>query len=303
MHLVSEWVQEALTGLPVCNGSVARCSQYSLQSVECSHFRLIIFHHRSINIFASWCERPGVSAPQRRNDQNCRRTKKLEVEKEFLSMLKCQEREDIQSFIFLVIKNAYRSGMVGTVWLMQDIFVLEWGIRFFCREVKMKLATKLYGMHSYGVLNGDPQIDDAWILDGIVKRIDFRLSEMVTTKVNRHRDVQILYESKEIVRYLLFLLLRDSHRNEHKLIRTHKHTLNLRPQKWSVMLTHNGAETLNRKLSRCSIYTPHVRLSRCSIALQAGPCNRSPPKFRCVTLSTLAYLHQINMLPLAALFL
>lgn len=42
---------------------------------------------------------------------------------------------------------------------------------------------------------GDPRIENALILDDVVRWIDFRHSEPVTTKINRRRDVHILFQS------------------------------------------------------------------------------------------------------------
>ena len=62
-------------------------------------------------------------------------------------------------------------------------------------EVKVALANALNGLHSNGVVHGDPRIENALILNEAVKWIDFRDTDPVTTKKGIRRDVQILYQS------------------------------------------------------------------------------------------------------------
>ena len=122
-----------------------------------------------------------------------------EVEKEYLLMLQYQKREDIRNLIFPVVENSYRSGTVaGSGVAYAGYMLAQEGepISFpVSNDIKSALAEALYGLHSHGVTHGDPRIDNAMILNGAVKWIDFRDTETVTTKVNKRRDVHILHKS------------------------------------------------------------------------------------------------------------
>jgi len=61
--------------------------------------------------------------------------------------------------------------------------------------IKRKLAEALYGLHANEIIHGDPRIQNALLLDGDVKWIDFRDIDFVTTKISRQRDVEVLFES------------------------------------------------------------------------------------------------------------
>ena len=119
------------------------------------------------------------------------------VEREYLLMLQYQKREDIQELIFPVVENSYRSGTTTGVdyagyILAQEGKPISFPISI---DVMAALAKALYGLHSHGVVHGDPRIENALILNEAVKWIDFRDTDPVTTKVSMRRDVQILNES------------------------------------------------------------------------------------------------------------
>jgi len=120
------------------------------------------------------------------------------VEKEYMLMLQYQKRNDIQSFVFPVVENSFHSGFVGGRVAYAGYQLAEEGnkIRLPVSNVlKTELAESLYGLHSHNVIHGDPRIDNALTLDGVLKWIDFRQSETVTPKISRRRDVHILHES------------------------------------------------------------------------------------------------------------
>ena len=120
-----------------------------------------------------------------------------EVEKEYALMLQYQDRADIQLLVFPVVRGSFRSGAVGGV-LFAGYLLAKVGDQISLKvshDVKLQLATALYGLHSCGVIHGDPRIQNALMLNGSLKWIDFRQSECVTAKVDRRRDVQILLES------------------------------------------------------------------------------------------------------------
>ena len=120
-----------------------------------------------------------------------------EVEKEFLLMLQYRKRTDIQSFVFPVVENSFHSGVVGSV-AYAGYLLAEEGIKIglpLSNALKTELVVSLYELHSHDVIHGDPRIDNALTLGGVLKWIDFRQSETVTTKISRRRDVQILHQS------------------------------------------------------------------------------------------------------------
>jgi hypothetical protein len=119
------------------------------------------------------------------------------VEREYVLMLQYQKQEDIQELIFPVVENSYRSGTIVGVDYAGYILAQEGKPISFPISIKVKdaLAEALYGLHSNGVIHGDPRIENALILNGAVKWIDFRDTDPVTTKVSMRRDVQILNQS------------------------------------------------------------------------------------------------------------
>jgi hypothetical protein len=120
-----------------------------------------------------------------------------DVEKEYLLMLQYQNRNDIQFLVFPVVENSFHSGVVGSVAFAGYLMTQE-GDKItlpLSNALKTELAVSLHGLHSHDVIHGDPRIDNALILGGVLKWIDFRQSEMVTTKVSRRHDVHILYQS------------------------------------------------------------------------------------------------------------
>jgi hypothetical protein len=119
------------------------------------------------------------------------------VEVEYRKMLTYLECDGIQSVVFPVVNNSYCSGFVDNVPYAGYLLAQE-GNKIalpLSNERKTELVRSLYVLHSHSVIHGDPRIDNALILDGTLKWIDFRQSEMVTSKVSRRNDVSILYES------------------------------------------------------------------------------------------------------------
>lgn len=120
-----------------------------------------------------------------------------EVEKEYLLMLKHYKWEAITSLVFPVVEDSYRSGEIGGVRYAGYLLAQEGQkiTRPVSGELKRDLAVSLCGLHSHDVIHGDPRIENVLNLEGTLKWIDFRLSELVTTKISRRRDVEILYKS------------------------------------------------------------------------------------------------------------
>ncbi len=120
-----------------------------------------------------------------------------EVEKEYLLMLRHHKFDAISSLVFPVVEDTYRSGVIGDV-RYAGYLLAEEGQKIglpVSQELKQELALSMYGLHFHGVIHGDPRVENVLILDGRVKWIDFRLSEIVTTKISRRRDIEILYKS------------------------------------------------------------------------------------------------------------
>jgi hypothetical protein len=120
-----------------------------------------------------------------------------EVEKEYLLMLQHHKWDAITSLVFPVVEGSYRYGETRGVQYAGYLLAQE-GLKIalpVSKELKRDLAVSLCGLHSHGVIHGDPRIENVLILEGAVKWIDFRLSETVTTKISRRRDVDILYKS------------------------------------------------------------------------------------------------------------
>ncbi len=131
--------------------------------------------------------------------------KSKEVEKEYKLMLECQKKDKIQPFVFPVQEGSYRSGSADPVDYAGYILT-RIGHRIspppLSKDVKLKLVEALYGLHFNNVINGDPHIDNALILDdgtsaASVRWIDFRDVERVTTKVSIRCDVEILFKSMD----------------------------------------------------------------------------------------------------------
>ena len=120
-----------------------------------------------------------------------------ELEKEFLLMLQCQNRIDVQALVFPVVDASFRSGSVNDVAYAGYLLAREGEqiVLPVSTSVKLELAVLLHGLHNSGVIHGDPRVENAIRLDGLLKWIDFRLSETVTTKISRRRDVHILLGS------------------------------------------------------------------------------------------------------------
>ena len=120
-----------------------------------------------------------------------------EVEREYNSMERCLSLEGINAFVFPIIVGSYRRGSIREVDYAGYILACE-GVQILppvAPDIKRKLAEALYGLHANQIIHGDPRIQNALLLDGDVKWIDFREIDFVTTKVNRRRDVEVLLES------------------------------------------------------------------------------------------------------------
>jgi tRNA A-37 threonylcarbamoyl transferase component Bud32 len=112
-------------------------------------------------------------------------------------MLKHYKCEAVTSLVFPVVEGSYRSGEIGGV-LYAGYLLAQEGQKItlpVSPELKRNLAVLLCGLHTHDVIHGDPRIDNVLILEGVVKWIDFPLSEIVTTKISRRRDVEILHKS------------------------------------------------------------------------------------------------------------
>ena len=120
-----------------------------------------------------------------------------DVEKEFKTMLHNYKREATSSLVFPVVEGSHRAGIVGGVRYAGYLMAKEGEKmkRPLSDELRGKMAIALFGLHCNDVIHGDPRIENALLLDGEVKWIDFRESDMVTAKVSMRRDVSILFES------------------------------------------------------------------------------------------------------------
>jgi hypothetical protein len=121
-----------------------------------------------------------------------------DVEKEYLLMRQYGGRADIGSIVFPVIENTYHSGVVCGIVAYAGYVLAHEGTKLslpVSDKVKTELADALHGLHCGDVIHGDPRIDNALMLNGTLKWIDFRQSDAPTTKTRRRRDVQILLES------------------------------------------------------------------------------------------------------------
>ena len=120
-----------------------------------------------------------------------------EVEREYNSMKNCLSMEEVKAFAFPIVVGSYRSGNIREVDYAGYILACE-GVQILppiAPDIKRKLAEALYGLHANQIIHGDPRIQNALLLDGDVKWIDFRQTDFVTSKINRQRDVEVLFES------------------------------------------------------------------------------------------------------------
>jgi hypothetical protein len=115
-------------------------------------------------------------------------------EKEYLFMLKLQKQEDVAHLVFPIIEDSFRSGETRGVRFAGYLLaqVGEQLVNPLSPDVKSALARSLCELHSHDVIHGDPRIENVLILNGAIKWIDFRLSEMVTSKIDKRKDVEIL---------------------------------------------------------------------------------------------------------------
>ena len=123
--------------------------------------------------------------------------KSNEVEKEYLLMLQYHKWEAITSLVFPVVEGSYHCGVMRGVQYAGYLLAQE-GQQIplpVTNNLKKELAASLCGLHSHDVIHGDPRIENVLVLDGAVRWIDFRLTETVTTKISKRRDVEILYTS------------------------------------------------------------------------------------------------------------
>ncbi len=120
-----------------------------------------------------------------------------EVEREYNSMECCLSMEGVKAFAFPIVVGSYRSGSIRGVDYAGYILACE-GVQILppiALDIKRKLAEALYGLHANQIIHGDPRIQNALLLDGDVKWIDFRQTDFVTSKINRQRDVEVLFGS------------------------------------------------------------------------------------------------------------
>jgi hypothetical protein len=120
-----------------------------------------------------------------------------EVEREYNSMAYCLNKEGVKDFAFPIAIGSYRSGSVRGVDYAGYMLACE-GVQILppiAPDIKKKLAEALYGLHANQIIHGDPRFQNALLLDGDVKWIDFRQTDFVTSKINRQRDVEVLFES------------------------------------------------------------------------------------------------------------
>lgn len=112
-------------------------------------------------------------------------------------MIKCLGTAEIQNFIFPIDMSSFRSGQINGVryagyLLLQEGCKLETPLS---DKLKSDLAISLFTLHNNNIIHGDPRIQNALLLDGVIKWIDFREIEVVTTKVSLRRDVHLLCAS------------------------------------------------------------------------------------------------------------
>ena len=122
------------------------------------------------------------------------------VEKEYNIMLNCQNREEIKSVVFPIIEGSYRDGFVCNRLVSYAGYLLSCeGKKIIKTEVSEELQKQvvncLWILHSNNIIHGDPRLENLLILNNEVKWIDFRESEFITCKINKRRDVKILFES------------------------------------------------------------------------------------------------------------
>ena len=126
--------------------------------------------------------------------------KSEEVEEEYLLMLQCQQNILLSSVVFPLVVDSYRCGATD------GPFPVEYAgykLAFEGKKIatpttnaiKTQLAAALFQLHDNNVAHGDPRIENALLLDGNVRWIDFRLSKALTGKLGREKDVQILFKS------------------------------------------------------------------------------------------------------------
>lgn len=123
--------------------------------------------------------------------------KRDSVEGEYIIMERCLSRESIAHLIFPIVEGSYRScdldGIICAGYLLQCE-----GVKIsspVTDDLMMQLVSALVALHLNDVIHGDPRIQNALVIDNQVKWIDFRDSELLTTKVSRRRDVEILFGS------------------------------------------------------------------------------------------------------------
>ena len=119
------------------------------------------------------------------------------VEREFNSMKDCLSNDEVNAVMFPIDVDSYRRGSIQEVAFAGYMLAYE-GVQIsppIATDIKRKMAEALYGLHAKGILHRDPRIQNALLLNGEVKWIDFRQCDFVTTFVNRQRDVEVLLQS------------------------------------------------------------------------------------------------------------
>jgi hypothetical protein len=124
-------------------------------------------------------------------------TRSKSVEVEYRKMLKLLKREVVAPIVFPIIDNSYSYGIINGVEYAGYLLECkgEKLERDKAHKHKTKLAEALFRLHKNDVIHGDPRIENALLLQGQVKWIDFRDSIEVIAMKQLQTDVTILYKS------------------------------------------------------------------------------------------------------------
>jgi hypothetical protein len=120
-----------------------------------------------------------------------------DIEREYKSMTKCLGMEGVKSVTFPIVVDSYRHGQICGVDYAGYLLACA-GVKILfplASDIKRKLAEALYQLHANNIIHGDPRIQNALLLGGDVKWIDFRDIDFVTSRISMQRDVEILFES------------------------------------------------------------------------------------------------------------
>ena len=122
-------------------------------------------------------------------------SKSDETQQEYLIMLELQRNDAVNSVVFPVVHDSFRDGVVRGIVKFAGYLLASRGQHLQKPFPIEALANALVALHSNNIIHGDPRIENALLLNGTVKWIDFRDSVLVTAKVNIRRDVTILLRS------------------------------------------------------------------------------------------------------------